>query len=271
MSANTTYFLKQVVATVVFFSSTTTFSQIKVTVTDSSLYGWAKHEQHLSKISFTTGPLKPPLSNGSLQFDAPVNGHARQVRMRNSDYSGILLSSITELSYSTFVQKAGSKRDAPLLVLLVDIDGDGKAQREGIKDGDIPHITFIPRYQNLEDTSGNATKFGWYKPKKTDDKGIRWQHPVGQNTWQTWDLLHGGWVNWTVVNKTVDTTPALFSLSSFIAQHPNARIINDKAGGGVRIQVGGPDMADNFIGNVDAITIGVNGKTTVYDFELNCQ
>ncbi len=209
-----------------------------------------------------------PYRKVASNLDAPVNGHARQIRMRNSNYSGILLSSITELSYSTFVQQAGSKHDVPLLVLLVDIDGDGKAEREGVKDGDIPHLTFIPRFQNLEDTSGYPVKFGWYKPKKTNDKGIRWQSPVHQNAWQTWDLLHGGWVNWTVVNNTVDTSPTLFSLSSFIAQHPNARIVNDKRGGGVRIQVGGPDMSDNFIGNIDAFTIGINGKTTVYDFEL---
>ncbi len=45
--------------------------------------------------------------------------------MRTDEYLGVLLSSITQLSYSTFVQKAGSKRDVPLLVLLVDIDDDG--------------------------------------------------------------------------------------------------------------------------------------------------
>ena len=127
MFASPIYFLKQVFATAFFFSSTTIFSQTKVTVTDSNLNGWEKHEQHLGKIRFTNGPSKPPLHRGSLEFDSPENGHARQIRMRNSDYSGILLSSITELSYSTYVQKAGSKWDVPLLVLLVDIEGDGKA------------------------------------------------------------------------------------------------------------------------------------------------
>jgi len=62
---------------------------------------------------------------------------------------------------------------------------------------------------------------------------------------------------------------AMYSLSSFIAQHPNARIVNDKFGGGVRIQAGGTPMADHFLGNADASTIGINGKTTVYDFELD--
>lgn len=264
----TNQFAKHVFVAAFSLCLATIFSPTIIKVTESDRHGWEKDEQHLGKIRFTNGPSKPPLHKGSLEFNAPVNGHARQVRMRNSNYSGILLSSITQLTYSTYVQKAGSKRDVPLLVLLVDIDGDGKAERDGIEDGRIPHITFIPRFQNLKDTTGYPVKFGWYKPKKTNDKGIRWQHPVRQNAWQTWDVLHGGWVNWTVVNNTVDTSPSLFSLSSFIAQHPNARIVNDKRGGGIRIQAGGPDMSDNFVGNIDAFTIGINGKTTVYDFEV---
>jgi hypothetical protein len=27
-------------------------------------------------------------------------------------------------------------------------------------------------------------------------------------------------------------------------------------------------LADNFLGNADAFTIGINGKTTIYDFEV---
>lgn len=259
MFTNPTYFLKQVFATVFFFSSTTIFSQTIITVTDSNLHGWMKHELYLGKISFANGPSKPPLHKGSLEFNAPVNGHGRQVRMRTDRYLGVLLSSITQLSYSTFVQKAGSKRDVPLLVLLVDIDDDG------IEDY---HFTFDPRFQNPNDTTGIPTNLGWYKPKKMNDKAIRWQYPIRQKVWQTWDALHGGWFTWTTREKTFDTRPPMYSFSAFIAQHPNARIVNDKYGGGVRIQAGGIPMADNFIGNADAFTIGINGKTTVYDFEL---
>jgi hypothetical protein len=259
MFTNTTCFLKQVFVPVLILSSTTIFSQSIVTVTDSDPHGWAKDEQYLGKIRFANGPSRPPLHKGSLEFDAPINGHARHVRMRNSDYAGVLLSSITQLSYSTFVQKAGSKRDAPLLVLLVDTDGDG------IEDG---HVSFVPRFQNPKDTSGFPTKFGWYKPKDTNDKAIKWQYPVHQKVWQTWDALHGGWATWTVVENTIDTSPPMYSLSGFIAQHPNARIVNDKNGGGIRLQAGGIPMADHFLGNADAFTIGINGRTTVYDFEL---
>ena len=258
MIMKTNQFVKHVFVAAFSLYSTTIFSQTIITVTDTDRHGWEKHEQHLGKLRFTNGPSKPPLNKGSLQFDAPVNGHARQVRMRNSNYSGILLSSITQLSYSTFVQKAGSKRDVPLLVLLVDIDDDG------IEDY---HFSFDPRFQNPKDTTGIPTNFGWYKPKKMNDKAIRWQYPIRQKVWQTWDALNGGWFTWTTREKTFDTRPPMYSFSAFISKHPNARIVNDKFGGGVRIQAGGIPMADNFIGNTDAFTIGINGKTTVYDFE----
>lgn len=266
MFSHTPPFLKKVFLPVFFIYSTTIFSQTKVTVTDSNLHGWMKHAQHLGKIRFTIGPSKPPLQKGSLEFDAPVNGQGTQIRMRNNTYSGILLSSITELSYSTFVQKAGSKQDAPMLVLLVDLDGDGTPDGDGI---DETHLSFTPRFQNPRDTTGFATRFGWYKPNKTDNKSIRWQYPVRQKVWQTWDAFHGGWLIWTIKGKKIDTLPTLYSLSEFIAQYPNARIVNDKQGGGVRLQAGGTPMANNFLGNADAFAIGINGKTTVYDFELS--
>ena len=259
MSLNTNHFVQQIFVAAFSLCSTIIFPQTIITVTESNLHGWAKDEQYLGKIRFANGPSTPPLQKGSLEFDAPVNGHARHVRMRTDRYLGVLLSSITQLSYSTFVQKAGSTRDVPLLVLLVDADGDG------IED---VHFSFVPRFQNPKDTTGFPTKFGWYKPKKTNEKAIRWQYPVLQKVWQTWDALHGGWVTWSMVENTVDTNPPMYSLSGFIAQHPNARIINDKHGGGVRIQAGGIPMADNFLGNADALTIGINGKTTIYDFEL---
>src|SRR5215217_4109004 len=100
MIMKTKYFLKQIFILVSGFCSTTLFSQSIVTVTDSNAHGWVKEEEYLGKISFTNGPSKPPLQIGSLEFNAPINGKGRFVRMRNTRYSGLLLSSITQLSYS---------------------------------------------------------------------------------------------------------------------------------------------------------------------------
>lgn len=262
MFAGTPYFVKQAFVAAFFLTPTTVFSQSIITVTDSNPHGWMKHEQYLGKIRFAKGPSKPPLQKGSLEFDAPINGHARHLRMRNNEYAGVLLSSITALHYSTFIQKAGANRDAPLLVLLIDTTNDG------IED---MHLTFVPRFQNPADTTGFPTNYGWFRPKKTNDKAIRWQHPVRQQVWQTWDALHGAWNTWPAAGeaeKTFDAHPPLLSLASFIARHPNARIVNDSLGGGVRIQAGGIPMADHFLGNADAFAIGIKGKTIIYDFEL---
>lgn len=236
------YFLKQIFILVSSFCSTTIFSQSIVTVTNSSLHGWVKEEQYLGNISFTSGPSKPPLQKGSLEFNAPINGNGRFVRMRNTGYSGLLLSSITQLSYSTFVQKADSKLDAPFIVLQVDADGDATEDT---------HMVFNLKFQN---------------PKYTKDTGVKWQGPIRKKVWQTWDALHGAW--FTGLEKDPEAGAPMYSLSSFISTHPNARIVNDKSGGGVRLQAGGIPMADNFLGNADAFTIGINGQTIVYDFEV---
>ena len=235
-------FLNQLFVVVVFFFSSTIFSQSIIRVTNSNLQGWVKEEQYFGKISFTNGPSKPPLQKGSLEFYAPVNGRRRFVRMKNTGYSGLLLSSITQLSYSTFVQKADSKLDAPFIVLQVDADGDGTEDT---------HMVFNLKFQNR---------------KYTKDTGVKLQGPIHKKVWQTWDALHGAWYTW--LEKKPETGAPIYSLSSFISQHPNACIVNDKSGGGVRLQAGGIPMADNFLGNADAFAIGIYGKTTVYDFEL---
>src|SRR4051794_22185953 len=163
------YFLKQIFIIVSAFCSITIFSQSIVTVTENSPHCWVKEEQYLGKISFKNGPSKPPLQKGSLEFNAPINGHRRFVRMRNTGYSGLLLSEITHLGYSTFVQKADSKLDAPFIVLQVDANGDGTEDT---------HIVFNLKFQN---------------PKYTKYTGVRWQGPIHMKVWQTWDALRGAW------------------------------------------------------------------------------
>ncbi len=233
--------LKQILFLSAVWYITAGYSQSIITVTETNRHGWEKEEQHLGKITFTNGPSNAPFHNGSLEFSAPVNGHRRFVRMRNTRYSGVLLSSITHLSYSTYIQKADSKLDAPFIVLQVDGDGDG------IEDN---HMVFILKFQSEKYLKGT---------------GIAPQGPVRKKVWQTWDALNGGW--FTGPTQTPDSGAVVYTIASYVKTHPNARILNDHSGGGVRLQAGGVPMADNFIGNADAFTIGINGKITVYDFE----
>jgi hypothetical protein len=94
------------------------------------------------------------------------------------------------------------------------------------------------------------------------------QGPSLLNTWQTWNLLEGGW--WLgVPNPDADNGGGLFTLASFINKYPNATIVNQNSSGpgALRINGGSPVLAGPFIGNVDNFKIGISGVTTTYDFE----
>jgi hypothetical protein len=85
---------------------------------------------------------------------------------------------------------------------------------------------------------------------------------VTLNTWQHWNALTGSW--WA---DSSGGPPPLFTLASYVASHPNARIVNDGPGG-VLLSAGcGGGAWVNFVGNADLFTIGVNGSNTSYDFE----
>lgn len=220
------------------------FSQNVLTVTDCNLNGWVKDQRGTSRVSFVNGPATPPLGTGSFHCFCP-DAHGPVGRIRNGQYSGIQLSSITELSFSTFIEQRSSMEnpysDAPFVVLQVDANGDNIAEF---------HLVFDPASQSQPYVANNFPDQG-----KT---------LVG--VWQNWDMYHGGWFDGP--DDPQHGFP-LFSLATFIAQHPNARILNDVTQGGasIRLSAGGPVSSGNFIGDIDNFRIGVNGATTIYDFE----
>jgi len=220
-------------------------SQNIVTVTDCNLNGWVKDQRGNSKVRFIAGPATPPLGKGSLNINAP-DARSTVGRIRNGQYSGLLLSAITELSFSTFIEQRSSTvnpySDAPFLVLQVDANNDNIAEF---------HLVFDPSSQTQP-----------YVQNRFPDQGIT---QVG--IWQTWDMFHGGWFDGA--DDPQHGFP-LFNLASFIAQHPNARILNDATQGGaaIRLSGGGPVSSGNFIGDIDNFRIGINGVATIYDFEF---
>ncbi|MBA3673998.1 MAG: hypothetical protein H0W75_03430, partial [Chitinophagaceae bacterium] len=217
-----------------------------VLVTDADLHGWVKAPKGLATVEFVKGPVTPVLGSGSVRFSSPDKSFARLINM---GYSGTPLSSITELSYSGFVEKRDSTVDTNALILEIDNNGDGLS--------DI-HLIYEPRYQTGKFVAGTSI------PDPGNSK---------TNTWQTWDGLKGGWFG--IVKLPGDPDPdqgaVLYTLAEYINKNPNATIVNNKVGGitpgGIRVQVGGPVFSKNFIGYVDNIKIGVNGITTTYDFE----
>jgi hypothetical protein len=83
---------------------------------------------------------------------------------------------------------------------------------------------------------------------------------VSTGVWQHWNALTGQW--WA---ESSGGPPPLFSLSTYIASHPNARIVG---GDGFVLAAGcGATAWTNFIGLADLLTVGVGGQSRTYNFE----
>jgi hypothetical protein len=125
---------------------------------------------------------------------------------------------------------------------------------------------------NVSNNGGTATDdILFFEPPYQDlgtggpDCSIPGQGPTAMFTWQKWDALNGCW--WD--NNGVLGGPGIFSqrLSDYITAFPNAAIANSNGIGGLRLAVGFASPTDRFDGNVDLVTVGVNGSSTGYDFE----
>jgi uncharacterized repeat protein (TIGR01451 family) len=215
----------------------------QTTVQPADLSGWVIQNAtcgaaSTGSTSFVTGPATPPLGDGSFQVDIGANGDSF-VGVRTPEFNGVLLSSLTSLSYSTFVQAFGSGGQAPYVLLNVDYDGDTVTDDQ---------LFFEPVYQTAVFFPSNP------------------QGPVALATWQTWDALNGGW--WSV-SGTAGATPGagVKSLATIIAAQPTARL-TPGATGSLRVMNGcGGAAWANFIGNIDNVTVGVSSVNETFDFE----
>jgi hypothetical protein len=191
--------------------------------------------------SYVTGPGTPPLGIGSANLSTGdgTNGGDGASELRNTGYSGTLLSSITALGYSTYSTQNNGQQ-FPYFGLMISTTG-------GSTSDDI--LFFEPPYQ----TPG------------TGSPSLPNQGATTMNTWQSWNALTGGW--WDN-NGNLNPGTGVGSLASFIAEFPNATIVNADDGlGGVRFDVGFASPSDQFNGNIDAFTIGIGDSSTTFDFE----
>ena len=225
------------------------FAQNVVTVTDCNLNGWLKQPVGNSSLGFVNGPSTPPLGKGSLKFYVPPGTNPDWpgdfVRFRNGQYSGTPLSSLTELSYETYVEARDTIVDIPFIVILVDINDDGTAEH---------NLVFDPRYQNSK-----------FIRSTMPDQGITKEHE-----WQKWDCLHAGWFFGGTADTDPDHNGPFFTLAEYMSLYPKATIRNDAAKGGpaIRLTAGGVVFKANFYGEIDDFKIGIKGSTTIYDFEF---
>lgn len=223
------------------------FSQNVITVTDCNLNGWVKQPTGNSTLSFVNGPEDPPLAKGSLKFFVPpgIAWPGDFVRLRNGQYSGMSLSSLTELSYETYIEERDTITDIQFIVILSDINDDGIAEH---------NLVFDPRYQNPTFIRGTMPNQG---------------HSM-EHVWQKWDALNGGWFYGGEAITDPDHNGPFFTMAEYLSLYPNAEIKNDPAKGGpaIRLTAGGVVFKPNFYASLDDFRIGFNGVTTIYDFEF---
>lgn len=213
----------------------------KLPVNECDLNGWIKQKQSGATgiISFVTGPGQPPLGKGSLLFEGADN---KIIRIKNNDYNGLPLSTISELSFSTYVEQRGNSWDNAYIILTIDADNNGTV--------DFP-LVFNTEFQTGSFLNGFP------------DQGQSILH-----TWQTWNLLAGGW--WIGLPAPDPYHGgALHTLAFYIQQYPNAVIRNpaEPGPGGIRINGISPIFQGPFKGYVDNFIIATNSFKTIYDFE----
>lgn len=225
------------------------------TVTSGNMGNWAFDNRDSGGVvganptaggGMVNGPGAPPLGTGSanLYTGNGITGGDGAEELRNTGYSGVLLSTITSLSYSTYATSWNGQQ-VPYLTLEIDPNGGTNA------DGNY-RLFFEPAYQTH--ATGNAA---------LPDQG-----PVSLNNWQTWNALTGGW--WSNLGGASGAPgTGVISLADYIALYPNASLANTAGGlGAVQLRVGFASDTDQFNGYVDDVRIGVSGSDTSYDFEV---
>jgi hypothetical protein len=210
-------------------------------------------------VTFVSASGSPSGNLGSLEFRIDADGELR-AELFHSAYAGIRLPNpkalrsklvgkeISDLSYSTYIRQFGPIAKAPHLILNVDNNKDGTADDQ---------LVFDPARQNGS-FAGDAI------PNQCENNS----ECLSLNKWQTWDALNGGWQS----RAGADAETRLFTLKSYRAAHPDARIVNPPNSGGVQLVAGGgAGEWENFAGSVGEFNIGVADSNTSYRFQQAAQ
>ena len=195
---------------------------------------------------YVNGPGTPPAGRGSALLTIDSTGREA---IQSGSYTGLGLSAIDKLSYSTYQVAPGATGGAANLEFDVDYDAsDHSTAYQG-------RLVYVP------EMSGT---------------------PVVPGTWQTWDTLsgNGAWYSSAsdgsgfrpiVADATQASPPctqATFcTWTTVLGDYPHVRIRPTVSGfpGELLIKVGG--NGDPGSDAVDNLTVGVGGQTQLTDFE----
>lgn len=188
---------------------------------------WVLYTRNAGTGAFRVGPDTPPSGVGSFETVTPTG--ADKVTLFNYDHVGTRLSTIDQISYSTYRTIGASPNQVPALNIQVDYNGDAP--------GGFTTLVFEPVY-NL-------------------NQGV-----IQDGVWQDWDAYDGGnaiwWSSQTIPG--VCAFDCFVSWSDIVAANPNAVILG---GFGVNQGSGNPALT----ASSDQLTIGYGGDCVTYDFE----
>ena len=223
------------------FNSLTGLAQNKVRVKDTDislqaenttpLKSWVGYTRNAGTLNIVQGPGNPPSGCGSMQFSTPLS--ADKAYVYNYDHNNTLLSSITALSYATYLS-SGNFNQVPSINIEIDMDGPSGPAGKAV-------LVFEPVYN-------------------TDQGAI-----VG-NTWQIWDAFKTGNARWWSAQAIngLCAFSCYATWNEIITNNPQATI---SGGFGVNQGTGNPGL----FSAIDELIIGKNGVTTTYNFQpKNC-
>ena len=204
-----------------------------VSVRPSTMNGWALGEVSTGEIApssasaFVFGPGTPPIGNGGIQMTV-TNAISHPVATR--PMFGVRLDDLTKITYATLV---GSPAVATELQFSIDLTATDSYA------GDQGRIVFDPALQST---------------------GV-----VSPGIWQEWDALNGGWWATPEAGALATECPAASpcSMAMIILRFP--QIALHAQNGAVTLSARA--SVTPYTTHVDDLIIGVNGSTTVYDFE----
>lgn len=226
------------------------FAQTTVTVSPIDMKGWAYFDDGtglsclVSNVcEMVSGPGMPPAPSGSARLKLTALSDRPSLGALLGQLAGKRLTDITALSYSTYKTTPTVSSDVLAIALQFNVDND-------VMDND---FTFKGRLV--------------FEPYQEPSLG-----PVTAGTWQTWDTLKGKW--W--LSGASGTPPRLPStvcaqslpctVSQLIQYYPNIGIRDVPGQPNTILKAGGGWTG--FDGNTDALTVGIGGVTTTYNFEL---
>lgn len=201
----------------------------RVVVSEVDGVGWSYLEEVPNGFGFyELGPGMVPQGRGAAWLFVDPNG---RMLLGTQQFPGLRFDEITNLEYSTY--RTLPETGAVTLSLQFNVDYD-------LTDGDT----------------------GWqgrlvYEPYYTE--------MVESDVWQTWDPLAGVWWGSGSPGNSMCPISAPCTWAEILTNWPDAGVQTGDLSG-VLFKAGGP-WTSGFFGGVDALTLGILGTDTVYDFE----